>query len=168
MVSRIELENRIKAEATRSWCFPSQAKVYAEVTPFLGGIQRVLNVYGLQGTGKTFLAHIMAKEGICDYVPSPDELVHTERTLIVDNAPFERTLARDLRSKMRKLELGQLLLITRFRIEDALPAFELPLTPEDLEVFRATLFRAFDLRLPERRALNLWEHLKLVGEPNGQ
>jgi hypothetical protein len=57
-------------------------------------------------------------------------------------------------------------LISRYRAEDSIPAFGVTLTVEDLRFFRANLFRNFDLHLPESTSLNLWDHLKLIGESN--
>ena len=75
MDSRTEVENRIKALSDVSWLFPSQAAVYEALLPFLGGLHRIVNLYDLQGVGKTFLAHILCKENRVEYISSPD-LIH--------------------------------------------------------------------------------------------
>jgi hypothetical protein len=167
MLSRTEVENKIKALSDTSWFFCSQADVYQELVPFLGGIHRIVNLYGLQGTGKTFLAHILCKEGRAEYIPSPDLICPAGLPLIIDSAPFDRTLVRGMRNQMRRFDLEQVILITRYRVEDSIPALSLKLTQEDIRCFRANLFRYLDLRLPECTALNLWEHLKLIGGVNG-
>jgi len=166
MISRTEVENQIKALSDASWLFPSQSAVYQELLPFLGGFHRVVNLYGLQGVGKTFLAHILCKESHVEYVASPDLLRPADRPLVIDNAPFERTAVRGMRNQMRKFDLQQVILITRYRVEDSVPAFALSLTPDDVRCFRANLFRYLDLHLVECSALNLWEHLKLIGGPH--
>jgi hypothetical protein len=167
MNCRTEVENRIKALSDTSWLFPSQAAVYQELLPFLGGLHRVVNLYGLQGTGKTFLGRILCKENHAEYVAFPDLLRPADRPLVIDNAPFERTAVRGMRNQMRKFDLQQVILVTRYRVEDAVPAFALSITPDDIRCFRANLFRYLDLRLPECSALNLWEHLKLIGGTYG-
>ena len=167
MKSRTEVENQIKALSDASWLFPSQAAVCQELLPFLGGLHRVVNLYGLQGVGKTFLAHILCKENRVEYITSPDRLRPAARPLVVDNAPFERTAVRGMRNQVRRFDLQQVVLITRYRVEDNIPAFGLSLTQDDVRCFRANLFRHLDLRLPECLALNLWEHLKLIGGING-
>jgi hypothetical protein len=167
MDSRTEAENRIKILADRSWLMPSQSTVYQEVIPFLGEFHRVINLYGLQGVGKTFLTHILCKEGLVDYVPSPDLMRSAEHPLVVDNAPFERTAVRGMRNQARRYDLSQVVLVTRYRAEDSIPAFSLEITPDDIRVFRANLFRHLELRLPDCSALNLWEHLKLIGGAYG-
>lgn len=167
MKSRIEIENQIKALADPSWFFPSQAAVYQELLPFLGGLDRVINLYGLQGVGKTFLAHILCKENRIEYVTSPELLRSADRPLIVDNASFERTAVRGMRNQMRRFDLPQVILVTRYRVEDSVPAFGLMLTAEDVRCFRANLFRHLDLRLPGCATLTLWEHLKLIGGVHG-
>jgi hypothetical protein len=163
MDSRTEVENQIKLLSDRSWLMPSQSTVYEELLPFLGGFHRIVNLYGLQGVGKTFLAHILGKEKLADYVSSPDSLRPADCPLVVDNASFERTAVRGMRNRMRLHNLRQVILVTRYRAEDAVPAFALSITSEDTHYFRANLFRHLDLRLPDCSALNLWEHLKLIG-----
>lgn len=165
--SRIEVENQIKLLSDLSWLMPSQMGVYQELYPFLGGFHRVINLYGLQGVGKTFLAHILCKQGLADYVASPDLLRPTDLPLVVDNASFDRTAVRGMRNQMRRHDLQQVMLITRYRVEDTIPAFTLSITPGDIHCFRANLFRSLDLRLPDCSTLNLWEHLKLIGDIYG-
>lgn len=167
MLSRTEAENQIKRLSDAAWLFPSQTAVYQEMLPFLGSIHRIINLYGAQGTGKTFLAHVLCKEGQVEYVPSPELIQLASHPLVIDNAPFERTAARSMRNQMRRHNLQQVILITRYRVEDDVPAFALKLTTEDVDCFRANLFRYLDLRLPECAALNLWEHLKLIGGLHG-
>ena len=163
MDSRIEVENQIKTLSDTTWLFPSQTTTYQQLLPFLNSPHRLLNLYGLQGVGKTFLARILVKESRVDYVTSPDVLMETNKPLVIDNAPFERTSVRGMRNQMRKFDIPQVMLITRYRVEDSVPSFALNLTPEDVNFFRANLFRHLDFRLPDCSALNLWEHLKLIG-----
>lgn len=167
MKSRTEIENLIKTLSNSSWFLPSQVVVYEELLPFLGGLDRVVNLFGLQGVGKTFLAHILCKENRVDYIASPELLRSAARPLVVDNASFERSAVRGMRNQMRKFDLEQVVLITRYRVEDSVPAFALTLTAEDAKCFRANLFRYLDVRLPEHAAPNLWEHLKLIGGLDG-
>lgn len=165
--SRTEVENQIKILSDLSWLLPSQAILYQELLPFLGGLHRVVNIYGLQGVGKTFVGHILCKESRVEYVASPDLIRIAEHPLVIDNAPFERTAVRGMRNNMRRFDLQQVLLITRYRVEDSVPAFSLNITPDDVRCFRANLFRYLDLRLPDCSTLNLWEHLKLIGGTYG-
>ena len=163
MYSRTEVENQIKLLSDASWLMPSQSAVYRELLPFLGGLHRVVNLYGPQGVGKTFLAHVLCKEKRAEYAAAPTLLRAADRPLVLDNAPFERSAVRSMRNQMRRFELRQVVLVTRYRVEDSVPAFALRITPEDVRCFRANLFRYLDLRLPDCSALNLWEHLKLIG-----
>lgn len=167
MNSRIQIENQIKSLSDASWFFPSQTAIYREIIPFLGELHRVINLYGSQGVGKTFLAHVLCKENRTDYVPSSELLRTATKPLIIDNAPFDRTFVRGIRNQMRRFNLPQVILITRYRVEDTVPAFALNLTSDDVLLFRANLFRHFDLRLPDCTVPNLWEHLKLIGGIDG-
>lgn len=166
MISRTELENFIKIQADSSWLTPSQLSAYEELNIFLNGLHRIVNLYGIQGSGKTFIAHILYKGKVVDYEPSPDGIRNSELPLAIDNANIDRTFARGMRNQMRKHNLRKVLLITRYRVEDFVPAVKLEIEAHDLECFRGNLFRHFDIKLPECNKLNLWEHLKLIGEVN--
>lgn len=165
--SRIEVENQIKSLSDRSWLMPSQAALHQDLLPFLGSLHRVMNLYGLQGVGKTFLTHILCKEHLVDYVSSPDLMRPSDLPLVIDNAVFERTAVRGMRNQMRRFDLQQVILVTRYRVEDSVPAFALDITLDDIRRFRANLFQHLDLRLPECSVLSLWEHLKLIGGVHG-
>jgi hypothetical protein len=165
-LSRTEIENGIKSHSDESWLTPSQNELYKGVRSFVGGIDRVINIYGPQGCGKTFIAHIMVKLNIAAYITSLDQICLSSLPLLIDNAPFERSAVRGVRNQMRKFELHQVILISRYRAEDSIPTFYLSLNPDDIKFFRATLFRKFDLRLPDNTSLNLWDHLKLIGGTN--
>ena len=165
-LSRTEIENGIKSYSDESWLTPAQNELYKNVRPFIGGIDRVINIHGPQGSGKTFIAHIMVKLRIAAYITSLEEICISNLPLIIDNAPFERSDVRGVRNVMRKFELHQVILISRYRAEDSIPTFYLNLNPDDIKFFRATLFRKFDLRLADNTSINMWDHLKLIGGNN--
>ena len=165
-ISRTSIENNIKVHSDKSWLTPSQARLFGSVTPFIGGIERVINIYGPQGVGKTFIAHILFKAHLTTYITSIDQICQSNLPLVIDNAPFERTEVRGIRNQMRKFGLKQVILISRYRAEDTIPSFGLNLNQDDVKYFRATLFRLFDLHLPVTTSLSLWDHLKLIGDTN--
>ena len=163
MESRINVENKIKMISDVSWLFPSQKIVYSDICNILGSIYRVINIYGFQGVGKTFLAHVLHKEKKVEYISSPEQLKSSDLPMVVDNAYFERTAVRGIRNQMRKYSLNHIIIITRYRVEDTIPSIELKITSDDIAHFRSNIFRYLDLRLPNCSELNLWEHLKLIG-----
>ena len=128
MITRTDVENQVKELSNASWFFQSQKSVYDELLRYLEGLHKVINLYGFSGVGKTFLAHVLIKENRVEYISSP-ELIHTTSLpLIIDNSPFDRTFVRGMRNKMREMELHQVILITRYRVQDSIPAFELRIT----------------------------------------
>ena len=148
-ISRTVIENEIKIHSDESWLTPNQTELYKGVKPFIGGLERVINIYGPQGTGKTFIAHLLAKINLVSYVTSLDGICFSSLPLVIDNSPFERTSVREIRNQMRKYELRQVILVSRYRAEDSIPTFGLTLTLDDIKYFRASLFRRFDLHLHE-------------------
>jgi hypothetical protein len=165
--NRTELENQIKLLADISWFTPSQQDLYNNLIPFLSSFHKVINIYGLQGVGKTFFAHVLCKAKLVDFISSPDQLRPANLPLAIDNANFDRMAVRGIRNEARRFEIKQVILITRYRAEDSIPVFALELLPKDLEVFRSNLFRNLNLKIKEVSTLNLWEHLKLFGGENG-
>jgi hypothetical protein len=164
MISRTDLENRIKAQSDSTWFFASQTKAYNELKNYFSGLHRIVNLHGLQGSGKTFIAHILFKENLVDYVNSPENIRGSDLPLMIDNSYFDRTFARNMRNQMRRYNVRQVVLITRYRVEDVIPAINLEINYNDIDCFRGNLYRYFDLKLPDSRALNLWAHLKLIGD----
>ncbi len=164
--TRVEVENQIKLLADSSWLTPSQHELYERLKPFIGSFHKVINIYGPQGVGKTFFAHVLFKGNSIDYVSSIDQLHSSNLPMVVDNADFDRMAVRGIRNEARKYDVKQIIIVTRYRAEDSIPALGLELNQKDLDTFRANLYKNLDIKLKEISDLNLWEHLKLLGGGN--
>lgn len=141
---------RLRDRLSLSWLTPSEAAIWDQVQQFDAPPHRVINVYGAEGTGKTFLAWVMEREKYASYSIWGEKLTPTLPRLIVDDAPSDKTSSREFRPLVDRLGIKQIILLTRARVdEQAMPAFELKVDHQDLEAFGANLFRYLHLTMPE-------------------
>jgi hypothetical protein len=123
--------------------------VWEQVHRFHGPPHRVINVYGPQGSGKSFLGWLMHREGYATYEQWTGERNPIHPRLTLDNAPPNRASARAVRPLVGKLDILQVILLSRQRVDEpSMPAFGLEVTEDDLEHFRANLYRHLNITLP--------------------
>lgn len=158
------LNMRIRDHLSKDWLTPSQLGVWKALHQFDGPPHRVVCVFGPEGCGKTFLGWLLEREsyatyGIWSELPRP-----VLPRLILDNAPSDRSSTREVRPWVEQFHIQQIILLTRARVDEPfMPAFELRVTPEDIEHFRANLYRHLRVIASEqpvsdyKTALNLLE-----------
>jgi len=150
MTSQESLNARIRDRLSLEWLTPSQAQVWEALHRFDGPPHRVINVYGAEGTGKTFLAWLLEREGYATYGLWSKRPRPVLPRLSLDNAPSDRLAARDIRPLVDQLGLEQILLFSRVKVDEAfMPALELVVSPDDLECLRGNLFRHLRITLPD-------------------
>ncbi len=155
MNSLDNLNARIRDRLALDWLTPSQKAIWELIQRYDGPPHRVINIFGSEGTGKTFLGWFMERQGYATYglwgaSPKP-----TYPRLALDDASAERSAAREVRPWVEHLGIKQIILLTRFRVdEQAMPAFELRVTDEDLAVCRANLYRHLHLVVLEEAQCN--------------
>jgi len=141
---------RIRDRLSVSWLTPSEAAIWNQIQNFDGPPYRVINIYGAEGTGKTFLAWVMEREKYASYSIWGVNIIPTLPRLMVDDAPSGKSLTREFRPLVDKLGIKQVILFTRTRVDErAMPVFELKVDDQDMEHFRANLFRHLRLSMPE-------------------
>ena len=144
------LNARIRDRISLEWLTPSQQALWTQLMRFDGPPHRVINIYGSAGVGKTFVGWLLERQRLATYGfwkqrPKP---VHPR--LILDNASTNHADVREVRPLIDQLGVQQIILISRRRADEpAMPAFELQVTPDDLEHFYANLFRHLQIRVPE-------------------
>ena len=141
---------RLRDRLSLPWLTPSEAKVWEQILQFDAPPHRVINVYGVEGSGKTFLGWVMEQEKYASYSTWGENLAPTLTRLVIDDAPSDKTTSRTLRPMVEKLGIKQIILLTLARVDErAMPAFELKVDAQDLEHFGANLFRYMHLTIPE-------------------
>jgi len=158
------LEARIRDRVSLEWLTPSQQWVWDEVHRFSGPPHHVINIFGAESGGKSFLGWLMEREGHAtygDWAVRPQPLLPR---LTLDDAATDRLAARDVRPLVQQLNVIQIILLSRARVDEpGMPAFELRVTEDDFAVFRANLFRHLRVTLPEGACRDFKSALKLIG-----
>jgi len=144
------LNARIHDRLSEEWLTPSQKAIWNLIQRYDGPPHRVLNIFGGEGTGKTFLGWFMERQQYATYclwgtAPHP-----IYPRLVMDDAITERSATRELRPLIDRLQLKQIVLLTRYRVdEQAMPAFELHVTETDIQACLANIYRHLRLTVPE-------------------
>lgn len=126
--------NLIKEKATESWLTDSQRKVYDALIEHWGS-HPFVNLYGALGSGKSFIARILAKERNYRFVQDLAQAPQGTAQVVLDDAVYSRSL----RPLARDLNLGRVVLITEMPIRDAMPKVSLELSAHDVRQFCANI-----------------------------
>jgi hypothetical protein len=144
------LEARIRDRLDVIWLTPSQKALWEAIQRFAGPPHRVINIYGPEGTGKTFIGWFLERINHSSYRVWPDIQEPLLPRLTLDDVLPDRATARDVRPLVDKYDIQQIILLSRIRVnERAMPTFELRVTEDDFESFRANLYRHLQIILPE-------------------
>jgi hypothetical protein len=144
------VETRIRDRLDDKWLTPSQKAVWEAIQRFDGPPYRVINIYGTEGTGKTFMGWFLERINYSAYSMRPEMSKPLLSRLTLDNVLSDRITTRELRPLVEKYDLLQIILLTRIRVDErAMPTFELRMTEVDLASFRANLYRHLQLTIPE-------------------
>ena len=155
MNSLDNLNARIRDRLAFDWLTPSQKAIWELVQRYDGPPHRVINIYGTEGTGKTFLGWFMERQGYASYGIWGSFPIPIYPRLVLDDASTERSASREVRPLIDRLAIKQIILLSRFRVDEAaMPAFELNVTDDDLAVCRANLYRHLRLVVPEETHRN--------------
>lgn len=159
------LEARIYDRLSVDWLTPSQKNVWEALQRFDGPPHRVINVYGAEGSGKTFLGVLLERLSYSTYRIWPDVQKPLFSRLTVDDILADRSTARNVRPLVDKYGIQQIILLSRSRVDEkAMPTFELRVTEEDIEAFRANLFRHLQIIVPEEDYRNYKAALEATAE----
>lgn len=160
----IEKINEIKTKLNKDWLTVSQGKAFSQCKEFLNSHYKLINLYGKEGTGKTFIGWVLNKEKIGKYYSNVNKVEDNQKSIIIDNCDYNRQFARNLRNKLRLKKINHSLLITRYRVEDDIPAFCLNITEDDINIFKHNLFIYLNMKVSDINEKNLWEYFKRIGE----
>ena len=155
---------RIRDRLSLDWLTPSQLAVWEALHRFDGPPHRVISVYGAEGTGKTLVGWLLEREGYSTYGMWSARPQPVLPRLTLDNARSRRDATRELRPLVDQLGIQQIILLSRMRVDEPfLPAFELRVTSEDMEHFKANLFRHLRISLPDGNYHNYTIALTMLG-----
>ena len=157
------LEARIRERLDIKWLTPSQQTVWEAIQRFDGLPHRVINIYGPEGTGKTFMGWFLERMNHSTYRIWPDMQKPLLPRLTLDDALSDRATTRDVRPLVDRYGIQQIILLSRTQVDErAMPTFELRVTGDDLESFRANLYRHLQIILPEEDHRNYKAALEML------
>lgn len=131
----IEWLNLIKEKSNESWLTGSQSKLYNLILNKWHS-QPFINIYGNQGVGKTFLAHILAKEHSYFYAQDTKLIPPNLPQVILDDTKYDR----NIRITAHNFAIGRIILISNRPVpEEAMPKLKLEINDHDLFHFQACL-----------------------------
>lgn len=143
-------EERIYDRLTIDWLTPSQKSVWESLQRFDGPPHRVVNIYGMEGSGKTFLGCLLERLHHSSYRVWPDLRAPLLSRLTIDDIVPDRATTRGIRPLVDKYRIQQIILLSRVRVDErAMAAFELQITDDDWAVFSANLYRYLQIVVPE-------------------
>jgi len=172
--------NRLRATADATTLSSSQWHAGEAVVALLRA-HNTVNLYGLPGTGKTYLGWVLARMTGARLVPSPARLAGLDRygavpsrlgpglpghwpdarldgVVIVDQCPDSRTMARSVVSDGIHAGFRRAVVVTQAPISDHVPHVELRLAPDDLPRVLAGLAGAgWPVLAPARPVTSLWD-----------
>jgi len=161
-VSRyIRILNSIKSAVGTLPLTPSQDVCNARILERLA-YPGVVNLYGVQGTGKTVLGWAMAAKGQATYVTHLSKLKDSSPTsdgiVTLDNAEADKTGFRRSLVALESAGIERIVIVTRLPADDYVFRAELRLTNDDIEIVLENL-RKLGYSTPQRSFSNLWHIL---------
>ena len=162
------LNDRIRDRLSVDWLTTSQKNVWEAIRRFDGPPHRVIDIFGPEGCGKTFMGWLMEREQYATYALWAQKPAPVLPRLIFDNAPSHRAAERGIRPLVDSIPgLQQIILLTRTRVNEiAIPCFELRVTDEDWEHFRSNLFRHLSVNVAETNLGNFSAALEGISGVN--
>jgi len=132
-----DLINRLKSKSDKNWLTKSQMHAFETIKKSTN--HRVINIFGKEGVGKTFLGWVLEKENIAKYFVDRDSMEKIDNSVItIDNFPPDRDAHRNFRRKMGMRGIEKAILITKpFAIPDDVKKVELNFDDEDRRKFKS-------------------------------
>ena len=150
MSAIVTFNARLKDRLSVPWLTPSEFCIWELIQKFDAPPHRVINIYGDEGTGKTFLAWLMEREKYASYSVWGQTIKPVLPRLVIDDAPSDKISSREIRPLVDRLGVKQIIMLTRIRVDERdLPAFELRVNEPDIEHLSANLFRYLQITMPE-------------------
>jgi hypothetical protein len=154
MSKYINILNKIKEQCTYEWLTHSQKEIFDRIATGLGA-HKLINIYGDQAIGKTFMGWIFQKTHAFAYANDITEIPEYQLVVLDDNNRFSRSETRVLRPLFATKNIQRIILLTRRQIQDDVPSFHLILDHDDVAQVCNNLYMKLDFRILEECGMNL-------------
>jgi len=146
--------NLLKLAKTGDLLTKSQREAYEFIYQAVVNYEQRINLWGNPGSGKTFLAHYLHLNKDFSYFQNIEiyrEYKNSKpsSTIIIDNAPHERKLARVIFDDVFWKGSLNVILITREPINDAVRRINLSLTDDDVKQIQELIKQIFNVEIME-------------------
>jgi hypothetical protein len=148
-VDYLELINSIKDQYNEEWLTLSQKLLYEKVTTKFQA-QKVINIFGDKGVGKTFLAWMITGYFNGYYTKDSNNL-KKELVNVIDDFGYRKQDFRNLLPKTQKLNIKKTILISNKKIQDDITCFQLDFKDADKEKFKNNLWKFCKLEFPKEK-----------------
>lgn len=148
-VDYLELINSIKDQYTEEWLTPSQKAIYEKITTKLQA-QKVINIFGDKGVGKTFLAWVIATFFYGHYTKDSNDL-KKETINVLDDFSYKKQDFRKLLPKIETMSIKKIVLISNKKIQDDIISLELDFKEADKIKFKNNLWKHCKLEFPKEK-----------------
>lgn len=131
-----EWTNRIKTEASYAWLTDGQRQAFVDVLDGWDAAPFVC-LCGAPGSGKSFIARLLAQQEGYVYAQDLDEAPEGSRNVVLDGPDYTR----GLRQIAAHRHLNRVVITSRQRPEDPMPCATIALTERDVRQFLSNLTR---------------------------
>lgn len=134
--------NSIKDQCLRQYATPAQEQIFEMILNKFK-TQKIVNVYGSTGVGKTFLGWLLERHGYGKYCVNREELDGLQKEckwVILDNGPISREESRALRVVLLDKSIKQMVVLTNKPIDEEIPKLQLCFGTEEREKFKQNLY----------------------------
>ncbi len=158
-----ETLSRIRTGINETWLTDSQKKVWIQLNKLMGPPYYVVNIYGVTGSGKTFLSWLLQKQGRAVYADEGERdwtAWRGQPLVVLDGYDSSRQAVRSLQAQLQLSNIGQVIILTRQKAQDDIPCLHLTVTDKDIQIAKGNLYRELNLIVPDGEQRNLWDCFK--------
>ena len=145
----LELINSIKNNYDETWVTPSQKLIYDRVTTKLKA-QKVINIFGDPGVGKTFLGWLIATFFKGNYAQNTNDL-KDNIVNVLDGFGYKKIEFRTLLPQLQMLSIPKTVIISDKMIQDDIISLELKFDQADKEKFKNNLWKFCKLEFAKEK-----------------
>jgi len=145
----LELMNSIKDQHNENWLTPSQKRIYDKVTTKFQP-QKIINIFGEKGVGKTFLGWLITTfyEG---HYTKDKSCLKSKIVNVIDDFGYKKQDLRALLPNTKTLSIPKTILISNKKINDDIISLELDFETLDKNKFKNNLWRFYKFNFSKEK-----------------